>query len=519
MISAAQRARIRRLYYAEHWKIGTIADALGVHADTVRRALESSKPSPKPRPIRPTMLDPYKPFIVETLEQYPRLRATRLYEMLKPRGYAGSVVQLRRYVRKVRPATRREAFLRLATMPGEQGQVDWGHFGKLTVGSGQRPLSCFVMVLSYSRAIYARFFLNQVMESFLQGHVEAFAAFGGVPRTLLYDNLKSVVVERDGELMRLNSRILELAGHYHFDPRPCAPYRGNEKGKVERVIHYLRYSFFAALRFRTLDELNGQLRDWLANTAHKRPVPGSQSKEPISQVLSRERERLLPLPEHRFSTDLVRPIRSGKTPYVRFDRNDYSIPHTFVRKPLTLAASETRVRLLNEAQDVIAEHPRSYDSKQRIEDPEHIRALARQKHAAKPSAGRQQLMSACPHAAPFFAELCARDTPMRSHTIQLRRLLDAYGKATLDRALKQAIERGAISSASVAHILEQERRKGNQPPVLLHQLSNDPRIHQDHAIPHELDTYDQLLPGGGRSIDDSTLESSAEPGKEQSDDT
>lgn len=497
MIAAELRARIRRLYYAEHWKVGTIADALGVHADTVKRALELANRGLTPRPIRPTLLDPYKPFIADVLKQYPRLRSTRLYEMLKPRGYAGSVIQLRRYVKTVRPRGVREAFLRLSSMPGEQGQVDWGHFGKIQVGSATRNLSCFVMVLSYSRAIFARFFLDQVMESFLLGHIEAFEWYGGVPRTLLYDNLKSVVAERDGELIRFNHRILELAGHYHFAPRPCAPYRGNEKGKVERTIRYIRDSFFAAREFRTLEQLNTQLRLWLDEIAHVRPVPGSESKQPIHEVLDAERQRLLPLPEHRFPTDLVRPVRSGKTPYIRFDGNDYSIPHDYVREPLTLVASETRVRILNAGQSSISEHPRSYDSKQRIENPEHIRALARmKKHNAHLSAGREQLMLACPHAAPFFAELCARDTPMRTHTIQLRRLLGAYGRQALDSALKQAIELGAISSASVAHILEQARRRAAQPPVLSPKLSDDPRIHQQHAVPHTLDDYDRLLPYG-----------------------
>jgi transposase len=150
--------------------------------------------------------------------------------MLQARGYSGSVVAVRRYVRAVRPRPRAEAYLRLQTLPGEQGQVDWGHFGPLAVGHARRPLVCFVLVLSWSRALYARFALDQSLESFLRGHVEAFAALGGPPRTLLYDNLKRVVLERVGDHIRYHPRLLELAGHYHFAPKPCAPYRGNEKG-------------------------------------------------------------------------------------------------------------------------------------------------------------------------------------------------------------------------------------------------------------------------------------------------
>ena len=172
MIAPELRTRIRRLFFAEHWRVGTIAGELGVHHDTVRRAIEAERFLRPGVVHRPSMLDPYKAFVGETLEQHPRLRATRLFEMARDRGYQGSVIQLRRYVATVRPAPRSEAYLRLQTLPGEQAQVDWGHFGTIRVGHAKRALSCFVMVLSWSRAIYARFALDQTLESFQRGHVE-----------------------------------------------------------------------------------------------------------------------------------------------------------------------------------------------------------------------------------------------------------------------------------------------------------------------------------------------------------
>jgi transposase len=174
MIDGELRARIRRLFFAEHWKLGTIAVELGVHYDTVARAVETERFISHQRPVRPMLLDPYKEFIAQTLELHPRLRATRLLEMIKGRGYAGSAVQLRRYVATVRPTAKAEAYLRLSTLPGEQAQVDWGQFGKIRVGKALRPLSCFVLVLSWSRAMYARFTLDQRLESFLRGHILAF---------------------------------------------------------------------------------------------------------------------------------------------------------------------------------------------------------------------------------------------------------------------------------------------------------------------------------------------------------
>src|SRR6266540_3529811 len=244
MISPEQRAQIRRLFHAEHWKIGTIATELGVHADTVRAALETERFKRGPAP-RTALTDPYFDFIQQTLEQHPRLRATRLFQMLGDRGYRGSVVQLRRVVASLRPP-RQEAFLRLTTLPGEQAQADWASFGTVTIGSAQRRLSCFVLTLSYSRALYLEFFFDQTIENFLLGHVHAFCDWSGCPRTILYDNLKAVVLERCGNAIHFHPRLLELCGHYHFAAQPCRPFRGSEKGRVERAIQYIRHSFFAA---------------------------------------------------------------------------------------------------------------------------------------------------------------------------------------------------------------------------------------------------------------------------------
>src|SRR5439155_8893283 len=201
------------------------------------------------------------------------------------------------------------------------------------------------------------FTLDQALESFLRGHVEAFQAFRGAARTLVYDNLRSAVLERQGTAIRFHPRLLELAGHYHFAPRPCTPGRGNEKGKIERQIHYLRQAFFAARTFVDVDDLNAQFRRWRDEIAHQRPHPESRDHT-VAQVLAQEQLRLLPLPAHSFETDMMRSVASGKTPYVRFDRNSYSIPHTHVRRPLTLLASATTVRLIAGTEE-IARHHRS----------------------------------------------------------------------------------------------------------------------------------------------------------------
>ncbi len=230
MIDVETRARIRRLFYVEHWKIGTIARELGLHPETVGLAVETDRFN-SAKTLRPSATDSYADFIRAILVQHPRLRATRIFQMIRDRGYNGSIVQLRRFVACIRPV-HREAFLRLHTFPGEQGQVDWAHFGEVAVGRARRRLSCFVITLSYSRALYLEFFFDQRLESFLRGHIHAFEDWQGFPRILLCDNLRSVVLERRGDAIHFHPRYLELCAHYHFEARPCQVGAGNKRGAL-----------------------------------------------------------------------------------------------------------------------------------------------------------------------------------------------------------------------------------------------------------------------------------------------
>jgi transposase len=376
MISLELRARIRRLFFVEHWKVGTIAAELGIHPTTVRRAIESEWFAPRSRTVRPSVLDPYKPFIKTTLEQYPRLRATRLYEMLRARGYAGSVIQLRRYIKTVRPENTQVAYQRLARLHGEQARVDWGNFGTLRVGAARRTLTCFVMELLLSQAIYVRFSLDRYMESFLRGHVAAFESFGGVPRELLYPHTGPAVTGRDGNVVRFHPLIYKLAGHYQFAPRAGTVHREARAPRIERPLELIRHSFFNGRTFDSIAHLDAQVREWTAKIASARPIPGHPDGLRVAEAFAREQPCLLPLPECPFPTDHVASVRSGKTPYVRFDSNEYSIPQALVGQSLTLFASETRVRIVDSAASVVADHRRSYDSRQRIDDRAHRPASA-----------------------------------------------------------------------------------------------------------------------------------------------
>ena len=488
MIDKETRALIRHLFYAEHWKVGTIARELVLHPETVSIAVETDRFT-NTKTLRPSVTDPYAGFIREVLAKYPQLRATRIFQMIRDRGYGGSVVQLRRVVACLRPA-HKEAFLCLRTFAGEQGQVDWAHFGEVPVGQARRKLSCFVITLSYSRGLYLEFFFDQKMESFLRGHDHAFNDWKGVPRVLLYDNLRSAVLERRGDAIHFNPRLLELCAHYHFAPRPCQVRAGNQKGRVERVIRYIRESFFAARPFTTLEDFNRQALAWRDREAHGRPWPGGDHRT-VSEAFAEEKPRLLPLPAHRFDSDQLLPVQSRKIIYVRFDLNDYSIPPAAVGRPLVLAASESTVRILDGSQE-IARHCRSYDRRQQVLDPAHQEELLKEKRKALGSTRGSRLAQAVPESEALLDAAFGRGESAGSQTAQLLNLLDLYGARELRAAVCEALERKTPRASSVAFILNQRHRSSKRRTPSPVDLSRHPELENLSVTPHSLETYDEL---------------------------
>ena len=317
-------AQILRYYHVEKWRIGTIARQLRVHPETVARVLAQAGLPRIGAPQRPSKIDPYLPFIREMLAKFPTLTASRLHAMVCERGYRGGPSRFRAVVACHRPRPPAEAYLRLRTLPGEQAQCDWAHFGHLVIGRARRPLMAFVLVLSFSRQIFLRFFLDARMENFLRGHLGAFAAWNGIPRVILYDNLRSAVLERHGDAIRFNPALLDFAGHYRYEPRPVAVARGNEKGRVERAIRFVRDAFFAARTFKDIDDLNAQADAWCRGQAADRRCPEDHTRS-VAEVFAEEAPRLLPLPDNPYPVVERVAVKAAKTPYVRFDLNDYSV--------------------------------------------------------------------------------------------------------------------------------------------------------------------------------------------------
>ena len=490
MISQSRESEILRLYHVEHWTIGTIASQLHIHHRTVSRVLEQDG-RPRRKCPRSSKLDPFMPWIKETLEKYPSLTASRIHEMLATRGFDGKSSIVRLAIAKLRPRRQREAFLRLRTLSGEQAQVDWGHFGRISCGRIERPLMAFVMILSYSRAIYLRFYLSQNIANWMSGHDLAFRWFGGIPRCCLYDNLKSVVVERSGQAIRFNTGFLDLANHYHFEPRPVAVARGNEKGRVERSIRYIRDSFFAARQFRDLAHLNQQAEEWCNTIALDRPWPEDKTRR-IRQVLSDERSALLPIPVNPYPCEERAEVSVGKSPWVRFDLNDYSVPHTSTRKTLVVMAAVDTIRILD-GHTVVARHARSYDRGQQIEDSSHTEQLLAAKSQATQHRNVNYLTSSAPATIPLLEAMAKRGLPLLSASKQLLSMLQIYGAPALDNACNEALLRNSPHPQSVRHILECLRQEEGKPPALSIPLPDDPRVQNLVVKPADLTAYDRLI--------------------------
>jgi transposase len=482
-------AHIQRLHTQEKWTVHAIAKHLRLHHSTVRRALGQLVVATTGH-LRPSLSDPFVPFIKDSLERYPGLSAARLYQMVRERGYSGSPGHFRAIVAKHRPRRPAEAYLRLRTLPGEQAQVDWAYFGKHPISNTLRSLWAFVMVLSYSRMLFVRFFLGQVQSLFLQGHQHAFDFFGGVPRVLLYDNLKSAVLERVGDAIRFHPGLWQFASYHGFEPRPVAVARGNEKGRVERAIRYLRTSFFPARRWTDLCDLNRQVLAFCETEAAQRRCPEDKTLT-VHAAWEREKPLLLPLPQTPYPTEERAEVRVGKTPYVRFDKNDYSVPHTAVRRTVTVLASDAVVRIVDGSQ-TLAVHTRCFAQGITVEDPTHIAALRTQKQQQKEPATLRRLVQYAPAAEPFLKRLAERGAVLGPCIVRLMHLADLFGPQELEHALSQALLLPAPAVHDVHILLDQKKRQLLLPPPIGVSLPDDSPLRALSVTPHPLSSYDTL---------------------------
>jgi transposase len=430
------------------------------------------------------MLDPYRGFVLDTLERYPTLVATRIYDMIGERGYTGSLRTLRRFVLDHRPARPREVYLRIETLPGEQSQIDWAHVGRIRIKGGVRPLYCFVLLLRYSRAIWAELVFEQTTMSLLRSLVRAAQHFGGVTREWLFDNPKSIVAAREGSAIRFQDTLVELSSRLHVALRACRVRKPTDKGGVERAIRFLKTRFFAARVIASLESGNAALWHFLDTIAMQRQHPALKDKT-VAKVFAEEKARLLPLPSAEIPTDLVTSVPSDHTAFVSFDGNRCSVKDEAAERTLTLVASDTEVRLLD-GERVVGKHERSWGKNQKIEAPEHRAALLAKKSGARVGKGRERLLAEIPRFDELLRLWLEDGRYVGSLVGRTCKLLDLYGRAVLTAAVEDLLAKGSHDYGALAILCEKRRTR----PRRALPLDLAPHVVDRDVIPHDLGGYD-----------------------------
>ena len=462
MIDYETYCKIKDCHERQRLTIAQTARALGLHAQTVAKWVHRAQYRARQALPRSSRLDPFKARIVRLLESHP-YSAQQIYQRLREEGFDGGFTIVKDYVRQVRPP-RREAFLKLSFAAGECAQLDWGEYGSIGVGSTRRRLSFFVMVLCYSRLMYVEFTVVQTMEHFLAAHEHAFAAFQGCPTRLMIDNLKSAVLNRVvGEAPVFNARYLDFSRHWGFDISPCNVAKGNEKGRVENGVGYVKKNFLNGLDFLDFSAVNPAAQAWLATIANVR-LHGETHQRPVD-LFKQEQPCLRPLNPLPYDIGRINSQRASKQFRVALDSNRYSVPAEFASQRVTVKAYPDRVCIYHQDK-LIARHVRSYDRRQDIEDPDHPKALLAQRRTAREQRLLMQFLSLSRHAQVYHEGLEQRRVNPRHHLRKIVALSEIYGVDAVDRALQDGIAFAAYSCEYIANILEMRARETSAPGAL-----------------------------------------------------
>lgn len=374
MLAVEDRFMIKDLH-RQGVSISDIARRTGHDRKTVRSVIQAplvAEPTPRVRKAR--KLDPYAAYLRQRIAAGV-LNARKLYDEIVRQGYTGKERQVRLFVQGWRPPRSPQATVRFETEPGQQAQVDWGHFGFIQHQGRQHRLYAFVMTLGWSRTMYLEFTVSVDMALFLRCHVHAFDYFGGVPRQMLHDNLKTAVLGREADgTVRFHPRYLDLADYYGFTPHACQPYRAQTKGKVENGVKYVRGNFWLGLTYRDLADLNTQARHWLDTVANGRRH-GTTHEAPFARLPNEGLQSLVG--KAPYDTSLITARRSSREGLVSYGGNYYSVPVTFACQTLTLKQTEQdEVVIVSPQGEEIARHTLAWGSQQRVVVAAHSQSLS-----------------------------------------------------------------------------------------------------------------------------------------------
>lgn len=462
MIDYETYSRIKHLHLQKGLTAMQISRELALDERTVKLWIAAKQFSPRKSVIRPSLLDPFKDTVVKMIESY-QYTAQQVYQRIQEEGYTGGYTVVKKFVRKIRP-TRKKAFLTLAFAPGECAQVDWGSYGSVRVGETTRRLSFFVMVLCYSRQLYVEFTVSQTMEHFLACHQNAFAAFGGVPARIMVDNLKSAVLKHGvGEAPVFNPRYLDFAKYYGFGISACGVAKGNEKGRVENGVGYVKKNFLAGAELPDFAALGPAARIWLDTIANVR-IHGETRQKPVDMLLG-ELPHLQRLPLHSYDVGNVTAVRASSQFRVALDSNRYSVPARYAGQPLTMKAYPDRLCFYHE-EKLIARHSRSFERNRDFEDPDHPRELIAQRKKARDQTLLRRFLALCHCSLDYYRELDKRQLNATIHIRKIVALAEIHGDDAVAGAIDDAMRLHAIGSDYIANILESRARKLPEPGAL-----------------------------------------------------
>ncbi len=489
MIDYPTFLQIKHLHQDQCLKCSQVAKELSLDERTVAKWLSENQYHQRKPAQRSSKLDPFKADIIRMLETYP-YSAAQVLQRIREGGFDGGYTIVKEYVRRIRPKPKK-AYLTLAFAPGECAQIDWGSYGSVNVGDTTRRLSFFVMVLCYSRMMYVEFTVSQTMEHFLSCQQNAFSYFGAVTGRVMVDNLKSAVLRRTiGNDPVLNPKYLDFANHYGFTIAPCGVGKGNEKGRVESGVGYVKKNFLSGLQISDFKDLNPAALGWLDTIANVR-IHGETGKRP-ADMFQEERPQLHRLPVQPHDIATISQVRASGQFRVVLDTNRYSVPAELAGQALTMKAYPDRLCLYHEER-LVARHVRSYDRRKDFELPDHPKVLMAQRKKARDQIIFRNFLALHPKSDDYYRQLEQRRMNPLHHIRQIVALSDIYGKDQVTRAMEDAFTFRAFSCEYIVNLLEQRNRRTPEPGPL-HLTRRQDLLELDLDEPN-IEIYNQFSPG------------------------
>jgi len=470
----------------------TVAEILSMDRGTVAKYWDCSDPQ-KQKPVyhRPSILDPYKDYIKERLEKWPKLSAERLFNEIKEKGYSGSDRTVRRYVSTIRPQESRE-YKPYETLPGEQAQIDWGHMGEIIENGHRKKLYVFVFCLGWSRQRYVEF-ITSLNSAVFNGCIHrALNYMGGVPETILFDNAKTIVAERVGTAIRFNENLMHVALKYGFTPKACWINDAESKGKVESNVKYVKHGFYYARDFTSVDDLNNQAIKWLETVANAKPH-GTTGYVPTEQLIE-EQKYLKPLPPIKEALPVKEKRKATKTALISIDTNKYSVPAQFACNTVWYLRYEDRIEILNN-KNIITSHPLARGKNQTIINDAHYPLHNRP--AQKPRNALQAKFEAlAPEAAEYLQGLSrSRHGHLREQMEKIIDLAKQYDSAVVSKAMERSISFGAFGYGILKRIID---RQVKAPRSLPEPPNNTEKVKFDTPCQIAVERRDMSYYGGVR---------------------